>query len=1546
LSHNQASAAPGAFSGPAGAKNGAASGQNTLVLVGAENGLAVIPMPPDLSRLNYYDGKFLRAADLLHEQTYLRRLVELSNRAGGSGVVHGFDLDVLGGSLRVGAGLAVDPQGHVLHLPHGKDLNVRQLIERSRAVVDAGNGSGPAGQPGFPECEVSGTAAPGPQTAVPDDLYLVSIGHAEALCGEEDVYGRLCEEACTTSTGRPYVVEGIVVRAVPLDLPEAACRAAFLDRRHRRAQVASAYFADERARLGRPMSRARLEMELWCNGAAAEAGGWLPLGVLAMSGDAVHFVDAWIARRERIATPPRRYWHWQMGMRPEPVFLAQVLQFQCHLRDVLGQAPSPGGDGDPCGSTYTALQETRQVLDGIDRQYEAARLKDTARVPELIDPSVLLSLSRLRLRVKEALTVRETGPAERILIDAGITELPPAGYLPVVPGTVDVATQARRLMGKGVDVRVCAVRADYVPHALEEAQHMDRICLLHGLENAARKPQVDVLVPDGVVERPAAMLPGIPLETAVQLRFLDFGDESPDSDPSVLRLRGAARAELAAGGGVNFHFAGDGGLTHPTRTDDGPVETLPYILNAVRYTWSTATREEAGAAGEPVTAERAAATSAGTTEDPVAAWVSASIGHDPFSLRPGQSTTLRAEVGVVTKTPRAREGGELFLSGDLFCDSGADGSTTLTGRVQGTATFGEPGDKPETEFLNGSCSIVLRPTSTGGGTAVVTLRLAQVEVSFSFAADWSARPTVGRVTATSHWPLLLKSDPTLVRETISLSTNLSVLSSLATSQAVEFGSVHFRESADVRRPENYHHAAALRALDELESYLEQPGYRERGVLRLFPAPVEAPEGGLVRATRDWVLFHRRRVSSCDCVCHPEPLPVVERTYRVYHFRVPDDAGAAALRELLESGRAIEGLRTVPVVPTFEGTQNLLLTPRSQVHEAWRAVDPADELVYGAVAAGDGARADGRPAQSTRLERLSSVVNDVTPDPRAVYDVLDAVPAQLDVGGVDGVMVFATRAAPVRMECVEVYALADARRMGEVLNQTEEAGFAAARERQQLVRLGSVQFAVGDAGAVSGVNEVAGAWDSAFAGRVPQATAVVLPPRGGDEVLALQRGTAVTRHLEGSGTEAVVRSAADDLGACGTVLVVAPGEAEVQTTCQTVVVLEDTAQHDFPLQRVLVALRQGNLDEALSQPGVHHAGAVTFVAGTAEPRFTDGDVRAMWAAAGRTGAPTAAITTRHTGSSDPMEVIAARTGVLVRALTDAQLASHAFELDVQTDCPGMTVLVQTVEQQTTCHAVYRVEHEAMPDLQKMIFSGQVAAGIEQLATLLGSVAFHTAGGVVPETLDAVVQAWAASGGGEAEHALPVVGRHDDGDRARQVEQTNVIGQRVQAPPATLNDVIAAGDVDLPGGCEMITLLAAPPTFRVGRVAAHTQGDVFRVLGTDPSWQVRFRADGGIDPLSAAAVDALRAILTQFRASGFNEVWLVPRETTPDADAAARLDRAFTSFASTNLLARDANGNVTANRRVRTRGEIPESLRLFDADGVRADDMVLLSFFLIT
>ncbi|HEV2736314.1 MAG TPA: hypothetical protein VGV85_15830, partial [Longimicrobiaceae bacterium] len=494
------------------------AGESPLVVAGTGTGVTLIPSPTQLTRLNYFDGKFLRAEDLSAEQGYLRSLVQLSNQAGGAGVVHGFDTRLgATGALELGPGLAIDRAGRVLLLPHPTSVGVAELIERSRNPAVPAGQAAKRGSAGFGGCAEPAAGQPPPTSVLPAELYLVVLGHAEALCGEEDVYGKLCEDACSPDTNRRFRVEGVVLRAVPVSLDPPTTTSPSLARRHLRSLAASAYYATERARLGREMSGSRLRSDLWCHPAPVEhwpveAGEGVPLALLSVTGGVTEWLDAWTARRERMEAPPKKAWAWQMMTRPWEVFLAQVLQFQCQLHDVLTGAP-PAGD-DPCEDRRRLLERARAVIERIERRYDAAPAEPAYERALGARPEYLPELAELQQEILVALDEGAPGSA-RVLVDGGIVELPPAGYLPVVPGR-EVDEQVRQLLGDGVDLRFCAVRPDYVAHALEEAQHLDRIGLLQGLEDPAKRPEVDVLVPDGeVVEKPVAP-PGHLFEVVVR----------------------------------------------------------------------------------------------------------------------------------------------------------------------------------------------------------------------------------------------------------------------------------------------------------------------------------------------------------------------------------------------------------------------------------------------------------------------------------------------------------------------------------------------------------------------------------------------------------------------------------------------------------------------------------------------------------------------------------------------------------------------------------------------------------------------------------------------------------------------------------------------------------------------------------------------------------------------------------------------------------------------------------------------------------------------
>jgi|GEM_PF-999733 len=488
----------------------------TLVNTGSPSGHVVISGDSPLRRLNYFDGKFLRAPDLIQEQQAMLNQVRRANQAGGAGIVYGYDCTLsASASLQIGGGFAIDHAGRILLLNNSVGIAVEELIEKSRAAQLATNSMLATASAetttgtGFDDCVVAG-GSPGNNAVFDDDLYLVTLYHSEAYCGQEDVYGQLCSEACASDSRYSHVVEGIEIRAVPLNLSVLLKQSSAvpLNQLHLRSRVAAAYFVGESENAGSHISASGLNSMIWCLGAEASSASGIPIAVLGRSGGG-WFVDAWTARRERMDSPARDYWAGRMAMRPWNVFLAQVLQFQCQLRDCLARHDSDAPcrtlkEFDPC---FDARLNSREAADFMRKMLadmrqtadRLARLELGDKTSAMLEKD-LARLEHLYQRLDDNATVMQV--PDRLLINCGIVELPSAGYLPVSPGSsLSINDQVRRLMGEGVDLRFCSVRPDYVPHALEEAQHMQRICLLQGIDDPDDKPRVDVLVPDGLLQQ-------------------------------------------------------------------------------------------------------------------------------------------------------------------------------------------------------------------------------------------------------------------------------------------------------------------------------------------------------------------------------------------------------------------------------------------------------------------------------------------------------------------------------------------------------------------------------------------------------------------------------------------------------------------------------------------------------------------------------------------------------------------------------------------------------------------------------------------------------------------------------------------------------------------------------------------------------------------------------------------------------------------------------------------------------------------------------------
>ena len=512
---------------------------HVLIEVGAGEASVGVPETP-LRRLNYFDGKFLRSSDLQLEQRYLRSLVEISNQAGGSGIVHGFSVRLAqGDGLTVGPGLAIDVHGRVLLLQSEQTLSITTLIEASRQIIFLKGKQQRGGT--FADCDVV-TDVPVFEPLRRAEVYVISVSFAEALCGEEDVYGKICEQACITDTARPYWVEGVRVRARPLDIDLPAWRyasVAYRAQTHLRNRIASAYFAREATHVPHFISGDGLINGTWCAGALPEEAREVDIAVIARHGQGTLFLDPWTVRRERIEAPPRKYWAWRMRMRPWDVFLAQVLQFQCQLSRLFSTTHTVE-IFDACAPERELLKKTARTIKAMKAEFQKSRgleesYLDALRFPHIPDGAALshqfAEFLKFDEEVNAVLRSKRFRRSSRILIDGGFVELPSAGYLPVdLHSRQTVQEQVRQLMGQGVDLRFCAVRTDFVAHALEEAQHMDRIDLVQGLDDPSRKTAVDILVPDATID----VRPKRPVMNGYHVGIMPFATPIPTKQGEFL----------------------------------------------------------------------------------------------------------------------------------------------------------------------------------------------------------------------------------------------------------------------------------------------------------------------------------------------------------------------------------------------------------------------------------------------------------------------------------------------------------------------------------------------------------------------------------------------------------------------------------------------------------------------------------------------------------------------------------------------------------------------------------------------------------------------------------------------------------------------------------------------------------------------------------------------------------------------------------------------------------------------------------------------------
>ena len=1023
------------------ASNSTNGNGSQLLVVGETGGVTLIDPSTPLRRLNYFDGKFLRASDFDLEQSYLRQLVAISNQGLGPGVVYGYDTTLgSGDTIQIGPGLAIDPSGKVLLMQGTVSQSIQALIDASKkSAATAPDASGKSGAGTFNDCiEV---AAPPPTTVIAvSDIYVIAICSAEALCGQADVYGKLCEEACVTTTDRPYRLDGIVLRAIPLQLvtPFPTSKTIAIDSHiYLRSKVAHSWYADELLKHPNSISRDGLLSATWCLGAGYDHGCCeVPLAVVARGGSTTVFLDAWIVRRERMEAPARRYWQWKMMMRPWDVFLAQILQFQCQLAELLSGVLTPGSRAtDPCATERRTLGEAAALIEelkaGLTSYRSAISRASVAAQPALMS----LSLTRISdLREKIATVLKSAGtaaqPTDRILIRGGLIELPPAGYLPVMNGTsVSVNDQVRALLGDGLDLRFCIATADYIAHEIEKAQHMDRISLLQGIDDPSNKPHVDIIVPDGKIASDTTT-PAAGLYDAIAsgsnnktgLVYQGAGrEESIGSAGTALYVAAAGVSQLAAAyfGGITTALANKT-LTLDKVALQPDLQTNQFVARTMASTTAanftarvanTAAAARAFTAGmkpptgssQPASGEAVAPPGSDSVDG---LWLTARTEKKIKDLTVGTQTPVSARV-LIGSHPRLPTAFELMLSGNLSIDqvsAVAGGGPNLSGTLDGMITLGvfraDPANQRETEILftqhiNMGAALAYSGDDQEGS---IVLTLTPASTSTTSATSFILTKTYS---GTAH----LTYDVS-VSETTQSSTNTASLAKL-----------DLMADLDVVNPANTFHGYAVNGLDIVQAAVieTEPSFERRAEAELFPSLPPATSELVIQAVRDWVMFTKRREEQCAREVVPLP-PPPPRSYRVINLSGSPDQAQAIFADLTLNlqrpttlasllNRLIKDSGEMILVVKFAGDSATMLSDAGTAKSDWEAFNPGNTIYL--AAAGASGETD-NSLQKNRIKTFEGAISaDSVEDPSAQELAILPFPAGVNLGGADGLMLLVT-----------------------------------------------------------------------------------------------------------------------------------------------------------------------------------------------------------------------------------------------------------------------------------------------------------------------------------------------------------------------------------------------------------------------------------------------------------------------------------------------------------------------------------------------------------
>lgn len=1007
-----------------------------------KDGVAFIEQASPLTRLHYFDGKFLKADALAQEQSYHRTQVRLANLAGGWGVVHGLGVRLQGDQLQVTGGLAVTPAGSFVMAVGEVQASIAELLKVAAPAPAV------EGQAAFGPC--SGTSpAKGVTETGALGLYEITVGPIEGLCGNEPVYGALCESACVSDSRHPWWREGLVLRLRPVTLQLPVSTTVAFSTTHLRNRVASAYFASEPGATEPALGASGLASDVWCQPASLYGRDEVVIGLLAREAGVNRFIDLWAGRRERMDTQARGFWQGRMAMRPWNVFLAQILQFQCQLSGVFDDTSVVVPQPDSCDNLRAALEATRKELQALQKKYaeSAGRIVDrlggrTSKADAQKIADEVKTSSQELFELSEKLSGLDVGqgalPKHRLLLNNGFVQLPPAGYLPVQTGKTELSDQLSRMFGEGVRLTYRAARADVLPHLLEEAQHMERISLTRGLDHPQAIEDVEIFVPDGRVVDTAAEAPGVWWDTGLSpvalllTRFINTSlDEegqdtltgndtmmsahasaSPQHVLNLLRSRAAtAQVGLQQSALDRLDDLSHEGLTRTEARDDGSY-ALTLVAgtdpDAVQQVLAQAQTVEAQAAsvelkkGRRAKADTQAALMVNRIEAPTpvqasprqAVYLAGDLAGDPFALSQGDELAFKGELRLLTTSRKritmgvdARAQGTLRLIGRQLQSGGRtvlvvelDGTMAVSIHVNGQTL------KDQQSHIKTRVGLVRR-----GDGDVGTLLIDDPQFDADSAPvtiEWDDQPREVRVTLSTQ-----------------LDAKASVLGTTGSPDAAQTLTLaHLRALPAAPAAGSALGAASLNQLTALAEATLDAAFPVRARRRLFPV-LDASGVQRIVPLHDWVMFRRLRPTFCNPVC-ATPVQTTQETFELWHARVDSPKQLKALSSALEQGHAdaIAAFKFQRVgVLRYRDDQTQSEESATQVRALWAPVAMGGEVQL--------ARAwETRPTAGQgwqnhfRLRAMLDLIGDlVTPPSQGDGRVgsLQVPPAPLTQGGFDG-----------------------------------------------------------------------------------------------------------------------------------------------------------------------------------------------------------------------------------------------------------------------------------------------------------------------------------------------------------------------------------------------------------------------------------------------------------------------------------------------------------------------------------------------------------------